>query len=540
MTKKLEASRPDFFDDILGTKEVDCVITTGELDTLMVEEGFDLLQPVPGKDELTRRLNGIHSPAAWTQEVAANGRRAEAIPEAASEAAMQADEALLPSLLEHPGSSSGSYLFGLMSATWAEYVASHPELIQSSTGPAVPQLDMKVIRTSDFTEYLLRAPASSAGVPGEILFKGAQCYGFRNLQNLVRKLQKQTGLRSKKGAAASSINGEALGAAGAGRARPGRGRGMARGRGMVKRGVGARAGAGAPEMASEVAAEAEGEERGYDYVEVMACPGGCVNGGGQIRPPATGAGPARNTGISMAISSGVVESTEAQVDSAASQTPAVESKDPAASTVPATPGLNGSSARSTLLDPEGYKSGWSTPDSSAVSYFGSNSQARPSVLSSESYTGTGGTSTPLTDVNDDEPNMTKGWQGTSKDWVRRVERAYWVGRREEAGIVGAPTASNPSAPASASASASTSTTNKDKLLRSLVTAAEGVPSSVDSLAQSIVDFLHADARTRAAAASSSEGGGETPIDLSYAHPLRTDYRSVQDSDSAVNGLAVQW
>ena len=26
-------------------------------------------------------------------------------------------------------------------------------------------------------------------------------------------------------------------------------------------------------------------EKGYDYVEVMACPGGCVNGGGQLKPP---------------------------------------------------------------------------------------------------------------------------------------------------------------------------------------------------------------------------------------------------------------
>jgi hypothetical protein len=27
------------------------------------------------------------------------------------------------------------------------------------------------------------------------------------------------------------------------------------------------------------------KERNYDYVEVMACPGGCVNGGGQLKPP---------------------------------------------------------------------------------------------------------------------------------------------------------------------------------------------------------------------------------------------------------------
>jgi hypothetical protein len=26
-------------------------------------------------------------------------------------------------------------------------------------------------------------------------------------------------------------------------------------------------------------------ERGYDYLEVMACPSGCVNGGGQLLPP---------------------------------------------------------------------------------------------------------------------------------------------------------------------------------------------------------------------------------------------------------------
>src|ERR1700722_8118176 len=31
------------------------------------------------------------------------------------------------------------------------------------------------------------------------------------------------------------------------------------------------------------AAGDDGKERGYDYVEVMACPGGCVNGGGQLK-----------------------------------------------------------------------------------------------------------------------------------------------------------------------------------------------------------------------------------------------------------------
>jgi hypothetical protein len=31
------------------------------------------------------------------------------------------------------------------------------------------------------------------------------------------------------------------------------------------------------------------DEKGYDYVEVMACPGGCVNGGGQLKPIAQAA-----------------------------------------------------------------------------------------------------------------------------------------------------------------------------------------------------------------------------------------------------------
>ena len=46
-----------------------------------------------------------------------------------------------------------------------------------------------MIRSVDYTDYVLRAPS------GETLFRGAQCYGFRNLQNLVRKIQRATGAR---------------------------------------------------------------------------------------------------------------------------------------------------------------------------------------------------------------------------------------------------------------------------------------------------------------------------------------------------------
>jgi iron only hydrogenase large subunit-like protein len=88
-------------------------------------------------------------------------------------------------------------------------------------------------RNADVVEYsLVRGP--------EIIFRAARFYGFRNIQNLVRRL---------KPAKASRLPGG-------------------------KTGVSRRPGA----------AGAAGESvKDYAYVEVMACPGGCTNGGGQIK-----------------------------------------------------------------------------------------------------------------------------------------------------------------------------------------------------------------------------------------------------------------
>ncbi|KAI4303555.1 hypothetical protein MLD38_039166 [Melastoma candidum] len=72
-------------------------------------------------------------------------------------------------------------------------------------------LDFKIIRNADLQEVTL-------DVDGKIVLKFALCYGFRNLQNVVRK---------------------------------------------IKSG-----------------------KCDYDFVEVMACPSGCLNGGGQIKPGA--------------------------------------------------------------------------------------------------------------------------------------------------------------------------------------------------------------------------------------------------------------
>ncbi|KAL3451005.1 iron hydrogenase [Aspergillus insuetus] len=95
-------------------------------------------------------------------------------------------------------------------------------------------------RNADVVEYSLVSPG------GETIIKAARYYGFRNIQNLVRKL---------KPARASRLPGAraATGPASGGR------------RQLVSRN-------GAASLGND-----------YAYVEVMACPGGCTNGGGQIR-----------------------------------------------------------------------------------------------------------------------------------------------------------------------------------------------------------------------------------------------------------------
>ncbi|KAG2148505.1 iron hydrogenase [Suillus cothurnatus] len=184
--KKLEASRQDFYNDLYSTRDVDCVITTGELELMMRDKGWDLSQPVEN----------------------------EGIPDFDAE---------IPELLSHPGTSSGSYLHSLIDS-----------ITTSHTSPV--DLTVKSIRTSDYEEFTLRARDTN-----EVLFKGAKCYGFRNLQNVVRKVGREAGVQVGRGAAGRLVGMRAK-----------------------KRG---------------------GEdEKGYDYVEVMACPGGCVNGGGQLKP----------------------------------------------------------------------------------------------------------------------------------------------------------------------------------------------------------------------------------------------------------------
>jgi iron only hydrogenase large subunit-like protein len=249
--KKLEASRPDFTtplsllatssattDQSLECRDVDCVLTTGEVQKMMDEKSIDLavlaLSPSPVQE-------GIE------------------------------EEKFFPSLIKADGTSSGGYLFNTIKAVLDTL---EPEELYRT------KLVEKKVRSEDYIEYTLIASSiaststlqldstpSSSLVPTSTttttLLRAAKCYGFRNLQNVVRKIGRDANISVTRGAAgklATSSNAAAL-------ATTRRNAALARRKksGMV-----------------EVAG---GEEKPFDYVEVMACPSGCVNGGGQIAPP---------------------------------------------------------------------------------------------------------------------------------------------------------------------------------------------------------------------------------------------------------------
>ena len=198
--KKLEASRPDFATEE-GNRDVDCVLTTGEVEKILQEKGIELAS----LDE---------------------------------DGSMAEEDKYMPSLLPQSGSASGGYLHNaIVAAIQAE----------SADSLAGLTLDVKVVRGEDYVEYLLRSGST-------IVFRGAKCYGFRNLQNVVRKVGREAGVTVTKGAAGKAVS--------------------RRGGGLIRKSA-----------RSSGTATPDEPERGFDFVEVMACPSGCVNGGGQIAPP---------------------------------------------------------------------------------------------------------------------------------------------------------------------------------------------------------------------------------------------------------------
>ena len=160
--KKLEASRQDFYNDIYRTRDVDCVLTSMELEKMLEERGVSLNDVPSGS--LDMQFSSVDCEG---------------------------------TMLSHHGGGSGGF---------AEHVLYYAA--KELFGISDPVVEYKTLRNKDFKEMHLM-------VDGKIELNFALAYGFRNIQNLVQKM---------------------------------------------KRG-----------------------KCNYHFVEVMACPSGCLNGGGQIR-----------------------------------------------------------------------------------------------------------------------------------------------------------------------------------------------------------------------------------------------------------------
>ncbi|MCJ1388613.1 Cytosolic Fe-S cluster assembly factor nar1 [Xylographa bjoerkii] len=216
--KKLEASREELTDiywrpssspkSASPIRDVDCVITARELLMLAETRGISFpALPRQSLDPSARptfpdpKLNTFLFPdrrPSPHQRTPLSGRQAQ----------------------QPAAGSSGGYLYHILRTQQSLHPGS---AIYTTRG-----------RNADVIDYTLT-------LHDEVLFRAARYYGFRNIQNLVRKLKPARQSRMP--------GGKAIGAR-----KPG-----------VK------------------------TEMDYAYVEVMACPGGCTNGGGQIKVEDVGA-----------------------------------------------------------------------------------------------------------------------------------------------------------------------------------------------------------------------------------------------------------
>lgn len=204
--KKLEASREELTDrwwrhtnpedeNTTPIRDVDCVITSREL--LSLAQARDIQLSSLPTSPLTRSERQLFPDSVIAKFLL--------------------NRAIQQTVQSPDFSTSGGYLHHILLSQQSR----HP----GSTITTIPG------RNNDVTEYTLTSPS------GTQLLKCARYYGFRNIQNLVRKLKPPRNSRMP----------------------------------------------GVAVPAKRLTNGVSGGGSEYAYVEVMACPGGCTNGGGQIR-----------------------------------------------------------------------------------------------------------------------------------------------------------------------------------------------------------------------------------------------------------------
>lgn len=219
--KKLESARPEHYEtDKEPVPDVDCVLTPKELVTLLDQysDTFQLLPPNGYESILaspvpTSSLYETCAPKNWPF--------------------------VQMSWSNDAGSASGGYGYNYLKMYQNDLVLRNPSTYHHDNFSIVTISG----RNSDLYELRLM-------YDGEKIASAAIVNGFKNIQNLVRKLKPNATSSTKK------VN-------------PLAGRRRAR--------VAAKDGGSTNEDTADPSK--------CDYVEIMACPNGCINGGGQIAPP---------------------------------------------------------------------------------------------------------------------------------------------------------------------------------------------------------------------------------------------------------------
>lgn len=234
--KKLESARPEIYDNeneedksiLISVPDVDCVITAKELITLLEEcPQYQLIPPQPTQPTLGGDLD-LSVTEIYKQYAPPNWPFIEY------------------SWSNDSGSSSGGYAYNYLNIYRNDLV------LRKGYDPNKFTINLINGRNSDIYEMRLIYDSK------ETLASAAVVNGFRNIQNLVRKLKPNTN---------KSMNNKINPLVARRRAR------------MINRGK-------SESISQEIEIEIADASK-VDYVEIMACPNGCINGGGQINPPTT-------------------------------------------------------------------------------------------------------------------------------------------------------------------------------------------------------------------------------------------------------------
>lgn len=223
--KKLESARPEKEDaETKDNQDVDCVLTAKELVTLLEQDtnNFQFIPP---------NVSDIISPSMPIKELYAK-------------VAPRSWPLVDYSWSNDSGSASGGYSHNYLS------IMKNHLVLQDPIKYAEENFQVKIVYGKNSDIYELRLMYNE-----ETVASAAVVNGFRNIQNLVRKFKPNAQGRTS------------------GKSNPL----VARRRARAKNSSAATNTATGPEEIADASK--------CDYVEVMACPNGCINGGGQISNP---------------------------------------------------------------------------------------------------------------------------------------------------------------------------------------------------------------------------------------------------------------